>query len=164
MSIKYFDRFKSSDGQGQRGDTIVEVLISIAVISLVLGGAYVTTNRNLLATRAAQERTNAISLVESQLEQIKSLSATDPETLFDPNIPVEFCIAQDRVITGSDTADCRVDTAGAPNEIEPVYNLSITRTGPDANQGYVFEVTNTWEDPSGNQDNQVQMIYRVYER
>lgn len=163
MSIKQLN-FKTKHGDRQRGDTIVEVLISIAVMSLVLGGAYVTTNRNLLATRAAQERTNAISLVESQLEQIKSLSGTDPEVIFDPNVPAEFCITQDRTVAGADSVDCRVDTSGAPTEVEPVYNLLITRTGPDANQGYIFNVTNTWTDPSGRQDNQVQMIYRVYAR
>ena len=43
----------------ERGDTLVEVLIAIAVVSLILGGAFVTTNKNLQATREAQERGNA---------------------------------------------------------------------------------------------------------
>jgi type II secretory pathway pseudopilin PulG len=146
----------------QRGDTIVEVLISIAVISLVMGGAYVTTNRNLLATRAAQERGNALTLVESQLEQIKSLAITDADALFDTNAPAEFCISQDQSIVGAGTADCRVDQSGAPTEAEPVYDLSVTRSGPDANLGYIFEVTNTWVDPSGDHNNEVKMIYRIY--
>lgn len=146
----------------QRGDTIVEVLIAIAVISLVLGGAYVTTNRNLLATRAAQERSNALTLVESQLEQIKSLAVTNADALFDTNAPTEFCITQDQAIVSAGTADCSVDQSGVPTENEPVYHLSVTRTGPDANLGYLFEVTNIWSDPSGDHDNEVKMIYRIY--
>lgn len=148
--------------KNQRGDTIVEVLIAIAVMSLVLGGAYVTTNRNLLATRAAQERSNALTLVESQLEQIKSLAITDAASLFDTNIPTEFCISQDQAIVGADTADCKVDQSGAPTEAEPIYNLSVTRSAPDVNLGYIFEVTNTWVDPSGDHNNEVKMLYRIY--
>lgn len=147
----------------QRGDTIVEVLIAIAVMSLVLGGAYVTTNRNLLATRAAQERGNALTLVESQLEQIKSMAITNPEALFDTNAPAEFCITPDLALVGADAADCQVGQSGAPTETEPIYNLAATRTGPDSNQGYVFEVICTWEDPSGDQINEVKMIYRIYQ-
>ena len=40
----------------QRGDTIVEVLIAIAVIGAVLGGAYVVVNNSANNNQAAQER------------------------------------------------------------------------------------------------------------
>ena len=66
----------------QRGDTLVEVLIAIAVVSLILGGAYVTTNRSLYATRAAQERGNALKLAESQIEQLKGIVASNPTAVF----------------------------------------------------------------------------------
>jgi prepilin-type N-terminal cleavage/methylation domain-containing protein len=145
----------------QRGDTIVEVLIAIAVISMVLAGAYATTNRSLLATRAAQERSNALKLVETQLEQIKGMSVADPDTLFG-NVPGSFCVTPALAIASSNDNACRVDAAGQPNDVEPIYNLSVTRSGPDGQGGYVFTVTSEWVDPSGRHDNQVRTIYRVY--
>ena len=66
-------RIMSAKRLTERGDTIVEVLIAISVMSLLIGGAFVLTNRSLQGTRAAQERLNALKLVESQLEQLKKL-------------------------------------------------------------------------------------------
>jgi prepilin-type N-terminal cleavage/methylation domain-containing protein len=56
----------------QRGDTIIEVLIAIAIGSLILGITYSTMNRSLITGRRAQERSEALKLAESQLERIKS--------------------------------------------------------------------------------------------
>ncbi|MGB4759316.1 MAG: hypothetical protein WBP26_04660 [Candidatus Saccharimonadales bacterium] len=56
----------------QAGDTIVEVLICILVISIVLAAAFTITNSSLLSVRAAQERSQAIKLAESQLERLRT--------------------------------------------------------------------------------------------
>lgn len=56
----------------QTGDTIVEVLIAMAVLSMVLGGAYVASNRSLAVSQQNQERAEALKLVEGQMEQLKS--------------------------------------------------------------------------------------------
>lgn len=154
-------RVTKNTQSSQRGDTIVEVLIAIAVISLVLAGAYATTNRSLLATRAAQERSNALKLVESQLEQIKGMASSNPDALFG-TLPGAFCVAQDQALVDSGNEACAVDASGAPTTTEPIYNLSIERDGPDGEDGYTFTVTNNWEDPSGGQNDQVRTIYRVY--
>lgn len=151
-------------GSAERGDTIVEVLIAMAVISLVLGGAYVTTNRSLLATRAAEERGNALKLAESQLEQLKNIGKTDPDSVFGSGIPNPFCISQELDIVGAANEACRVNSSGAPTEVEPIYNLSVTRSGPDSNDGYMFTATTEWVDPSGDMTDQVRIIYRIYDR
>lgn len=155
-------RFKAQANR-QRGDTIVEVLIAIAVISLVLAGAYVTTNRNLLATRAAQERGNALTLAESQLEQIKSLAVSDPDVLFGAGTPSPFCVTSALSVASASDAACRMDSTGAPTATEPVYSVSVTRDSPDGNGGYLFTVTNRWVDPSGRRTDEVRLTYRVYE-
>lgn len=144
----------------QRGDTIVEVLVAIAVISLVLAGAYVTTNRSLQATRAAQERGHALKLAESQLEQLKALAAMDPDAVFGSATPVPFCVSAELAIVAADDEACRVDASGQPTETEPVYHISIMRSGPQNGQ---FAVTNEWEDPSGRMTENVRLLYRVYE-
>jgi prepilin-type N-terminal cleavage/methylation domain-containing protein len=55
----------------QRGDTIVEVLISIAIIGSLLAATFVVMNINFKATQQAHERTEAVKLAEKQVEQIK---------------------------------------------------------------------------------------------
>lgn len=139
----------------QRGDTIVEVLIAIGVVSLILAGAFVTTNRNLLQTRSAQERGNAQKLVESQIEQIKNAAATDSETIFGTTVPASFCISSSGAVVASSNASCAVNAAGQATSAEPVYHLSVTRSGN------TFTVQNTWSSISGGSNN-VEMKYRLY--
>ncbi len=146
---------------GEGGDTIVEVLIAIAVVSMVLGGAYATTNRSLQASRSAQEQGVALRLVESQLEQLKALADT-PGGLSSP--PASFCVMS----SGGPTTP--VNTAGAGNPCslnsqgttatatdQPVYKMAIIESAPDN-----FQVTSNWFDVSGKVNDFVQMNYKVY--
>lgn len=144
----------------ERGDTLVEVLIAISVVSLILGGAYITTNRSLLATRAAEERGNALKLAESQLEQLKGFAKTDPDAIFGSGTPSPFCIAgQPASVVIATSSECKVDASGQPTGTEPIFTLSITR-GSDIN---TFTVTNEWTDASGRITDNLRLIYRVYE-
>jgi prepilin-type N-terminal cleavage/methylation domain-containing protein len=61
--------------QSQRGDTIVEVMIAMAVASVVLAGAYALTNRNLSITQSTNERSQALQLVQKQIELMRAASA-----------------------------------------------------------------------------------------
>lgn len=146
----------------ERGDTIVEVLIAVAVISMILGGAFVVTNRNFLNTRDAQERGNALKLVEGQVEQLKGLVATDSDLIFGASVPSPFCIVPGNNVTPPSVTDagnaaCHVNSAGVPTGVEPTYNLSIVRTGN------TFTVMNQWTHVRGDITNQVSMKYRLYE-
>lgn len=144
--------------RNQRGDTIVEVLISIAVISLILGGAYVTTNNSLRAERGAQERTDASKLVESQIEALKNLADTGNTAMFNTS---GFCITDGATISTSVSTNntCKFNATGSNNNTtQPVYYINITR---NVN---TFTITNTWDsiENSGGKDT-VQMTYKVYE-
>ena len=144
----------------QRGDTIVEVLISITVISLVLGGAYVTTNKSLQGTRSAQERGNALKLAESQVEQIKGVLATNPSAIFGGATPSPFCVytsGATLTVVAASNANCTVNTAGAATTNEPKFSLAVTRSGND------FTIKNSWVDISGNVTDQLQLAYRAYQ-
>ena len=141
----------------EHGDTIVEVLISIAVLSLILGGAFVTMNNNLQSTRDAQERGNALKLVESQIEQIKNLAASDPDALFAASVPSSFCISSAGAVVASTNAACAVDAAGTANTVEPVFHLVVTRSGN------TFTVRDTWAKLGEFTQNNVEMKYRAYE-
>lgn len=56
----------------ERGDTIIEVLIAIAVVSSVLGISYAIMNRNILTLRDNQERTEALRLAQGQIEALRA--------------------------------------------------------------------------------------------
>ena len=54
----------------QRGDTIVEVLIAVAILAFVVTSASATTTRSSSTVRASQERGEALKLAQSQIEYI----------------------------------------------------------------------------------------------
>jgi type II secretory pathway pseudopilin PulG len=56
--------------KNQTGDTIVEVLLAVAIIAGVLAVSYATMNRNLVNIRDNQERTEATKLAQGQLESL----------------------------------------------------------------------------------------------
>lgn len=142
----------------ERGDTMVEVLIAIAVVSLILGGAYVTTNKSLQATRAAQERSIALKLAESQLERVKGLVASNPTSVFGPSAPSPFCVSSGTGMPVSATdAACAVDSSGLPTTSEPIFHLSVARAGND------FVLTETWFNVSGRVGDSLQLRYRAYD-
>lgn len=141
----------------QKGDTIVEVLIAIAVMTSVLGGAFVMTNRSLQNTRTAQERVNAVKLAESQVELIKNVVATNPDAIFGAGVPAAYCINSAGTVLTSTNAACKVDGAGNATTTQPAFNLSITRSSN------TFTVTNSWVSIRGGGNNSVQMKYRAYE-
>lgn len=137
------------------GDTIVEVLISIAVFGLVLGGAYVTSNRNSLINQASQERLVGSRLAEAQLDLLRSKSSTDLSTFTQNN----FCI-KGTVFYLDSNDNCKVDSSGVHTDQEPIYKLKITRT--DVTNGAVFKVAVTWANVKGTGNDNITYQYGVY--
>lgn len=133
----------------QRGDTIVEVLIAIAIVSLVLTTAYVITNKNTRAIQANQERVQAQHLVESQIELLRTKTLSAPSTCFDASGQ-----------PGSGSACTRSGIAGSGAS----YTLSVA--GPDPITA-VYTVKATWASLTGvrqvsnTDDSSVTMYYRV---
>jgi type II secretory pathway pseudopilin PulG len=132
---------------GSKGDTIVEVMLAIAIVSAVLGGAFVSSNKSLQGARQSQERSEAMKLLEGQLERMKQLSSTPGNNLFTQS--AQFCVNDTPAVRPiSDTVACRQGTDGR-------YAMSITR---NAN---TFTALATWDRIGGGQD-RVQLIYRIY--
>ena len=73
-----------------RGDTIVEVLLAMVVISLVLGASYGIANRSLAIGRAAHEQTEALKIAETQIELLKVETLKSGSSVLTRNDP--FCI------------------------------------------------------------------------
>lgn len=61
--------------KSQRGDTIIEVLIALSVLALILVAGYSISTRSINGVRVSQERSEALRVAESQLEQLRGLSS-----------------------------------------------------------------------------------------
>ena len=61
----------------QRGDTLVEVTLAVAVLAIVLTSAYTVTGRAAKVGQSAKERSQAVALVQQQAEIIQSFAIRD---------------------------------------------------------------------------------------
>lgn len=148
----------------ERGDTIVEVLIAIAIASSVLGATFATMNRNLLLTRDMQEQSEASKLAQGQIEVLKALSDAGQVVAGAPlATAASFCLVGGAVTTvasPSPTSDPATDVwanypAGCTSGF---YHFVIRRDTVDAKL-YRFYVR--WDRVNGKGRNQTQMVFRI---
>lgn len=141
------------------GDTIVEVLIAMAVVSLILGGAFVTTHNSQIGVRNSQEHVEALKLVESQLEQLRDAASPASQIFV---LGTSFCMVND----APTVAGCKQNSASQPGQPDSRYTLKISRactTGcSTGSAGYLFTITATWPQVTGSGNAQEQMVYRLY--
>ena len=65
------------------GDTIVEVLIAIGIVSIVLVGAYSSATRSFNNSRQSQERGEALKFAQTQLEKIKAFASKPTKNVYE---------------------------------------------------------------------------------
>jgi prepilin-type N-terminal cleavage/methylation domain-containing protein len=155
-------RFK---GLGQSGDTLVEVLICILIVSMILTGAYVTTNKSTVRVIDAQERAEALKLGQAQLEQVRQHSKKLAPNVLDQPVSSSFCMVN-TVITSSTDARCRQDRNGNPTTEEPVFAIAIRRQNCSgatlpANCS-LFTIRIDWASIATKTPAHAQITYRLY--
>jgi prepilin-type N-terminal cleavage/methylation domain-containing protein len=64
--------------RAQAGDTIIEVLIVLAILSTSFALAYSTATRGLSAARQAQEHSEALQFISSQVELLRNVDNSSP--------------------------------------------------------------------------------------
>jgi Tfp pilus assembly protein PilV len=134
----------------ERGDTIVEVLIATGIISLVLAGAYVTSNKNTVLMQTSQEREQAQRLIEAQIETLRANKG--------------IAISGHCFNGLTETATCGNFTAsnsGATYTIQVTGPAGINPTCSAV--GCVYTVTAKWSSLGGTKtdDSSVTMYYRL---
>ena len=121
--------------KNNKGETIVEVLISLALIGVTITAAYVSVVTTFHNIQYSQQKQDAVSLAKSQIEQIaaSSTKSTVP--------PSSSCYAPDSY------TDCTYDYA-------PYFVIAITPSpsAPD------YKITVKWKTPS-NSNAVVTMYY-----
>ncbi len=108
----------------ESGDTIVEVLLSMAVLALIMVGAYVTVNRSILSERDAQEHTEALTIAQTQVEDLYRYGnhSIKSNGCFDKNLtpePSTNCyVANDNISAGP--------TSKSSSNPVPAYYYAVT--------------------------------------
>ncbi len=161
---------KTRTGMGQAGDTLVEVLIAILIVSLVLTGAYVTTNRSALGVRNAQEQAEALKLIQGQLEQVRQ-NGTQSADVFAQTAGREFCMIDAEVVDATanpGATSCRQDSSGQPANEQPVYALTVQRndcvdyTPPTGLTCHAFTAKAVWDSVTASGQSTSLITYRLY--
>jgi type II secretory pathway pseudopilin PulG len=140
-----------------RGDTIVEVMVVLAILGLALGICFTTANSSLTITRGAQENAQATSLLQSQIESLRYLaSPTSGQNIF---IPGPFCISSTfTVVPESNEALWNADCVN----VDSTYTLSITYQAVPAPNGRTFTLVGKWPDALGHGVDSATLVYRLY--
>lgn len=166
--------------RNQTGDTIVEVLVAITVVSAMLGVAFVTVNRASNNARQAQERGVATKLLESQVERLKlAATATTGTTIF--NNLKAFCIINQTTVQDNNfslfsvpadpdadnftvnydskctLADDGTEYVAGTSQSNPYY-IVITRSGLSNNN---FTVYCRWPSVNATGNEQASISYRI---
>lgn len=134
----------------QRGDTIVEVLLAIVVVSAVLVGAFAVSNKSSRAVRMAQERSEGTKYAAGAVEIIRDKSeafkGADPK----------FCI------DGSDATIAKPCPEPLSNGVQyyTVVNKLVTAfPPPGVDPPLTYEVTTSWDGLNGKTESVV-LLYR----
>lgn len=128
---------------GEAGDTIVEVMVALAVASLLIGGAMASARQSLQGSQRAGERSEAQKIAESQIEQLRAIGFTTIGS------------ATNFYFNASGSLTAGVGTSGTTGV---VYSLAITRP---TSSDHIFTVTISWPATGGGTDNVI-IRYGVY--
>jgi type II secretory pathway pseudopilin PulG len=159
--------------KNSRGDTIVEVMICIAIIGAVMGGAFSIVNRSTQRIREAQERSEAVARASDQAERLKALYAADKQLICtDTGSPVPLAMGDFSPFIVKDdlTLDCSLSLPGDCNTTGDIDYTGIT-WDPDptnpivvANERRQFVIGAgfcKFDDAGGSIFNAVLFIYRA---
>lgn len=147
------------------GDTIVEVLIAMAVASAVIGSSYVVVNRTLANARQAQEHSAALEIANEQIERISNFVVS-------PADRAEVLSVSYHCASKTDGSLITQTTLNASTlDDESKYNTACLRS--DLPQRYrtafayntttdVFTVTVTWAAATGNGNDRTTLLYKAY--
>jgi prepilin-type N-terminal cleavage/methylation domain-containing protein len=153
----------------RRGDTIIEVMITLAILGLAFSITYASANRSLIIARNAEEHSEVDQYVTSQVELLRNSPGAANEYVNDnPGTP--FCMdTHSDASVGQPVAATTIDLGGhtVPSDdckvgAESFYVISINRSGNGHNNSSYFTVTITWPGAGDLGQQKEQVNYRVY--
>jgi type II secretory pathway pseudopilin PulG len=161
-----------------RGDTIVEVLICIAVLALIVAAAYTLTSRNQITAQQSHERSEALKIANTQLELLRTYAEGRQ---LGPLSNTYFCITISGAVTSitpivtTPTPSAASDNFGAyPSQCQDGtssrykiavwgYNNSHFVDADSSGGKNVFAVTVRWDSIKGGVREEVKTFYTTYD-
>ncbi|HVS58315.1 MAG TPA: hypothetical protein VHD60_01100 [Candidatus Saccharimonadales bacterium] len=137
------------------GDTIVEVMIALAVLGGALGVSYGIANRSLLQSRDAQERTSAVKLLQAQLEQLRSSGSISGTSVFSTS--GKFCFYTDSSSGATGIVSWPNATTAPAKCQQGFYAYSLTRGADDT-----FSAVVQWDNVFGSGKDTATLLYRMH--
>lgn len=140
----------------QAGDTIVEVLIAIAIVSLVLVGAFYVANTSTKTVQDNQEHTEAQQQLQTQVEALRSYLSGIAPAGADGNgnnvIPegAKYCMGNDFLPHAESDPLCVARAVGGTTA-KPTFTRA----------GNIYTFTIRWDSIKGGTGNE-EFIYRAY--
>ncbi len=129
----------------QRGDTLVEVLIAIAILSFVLTSSYAVTSRAIRLGQSARERAQGVAFVSQQAEIIKSYASRDWDNFIDEvdtaGTSGHFNLDTWKPATGELAIPASFQSAAADYKVS--YTSDIERVAGEVRQ-VTFTIKSTW--------------------
>ena len=161
-----------------RGDTILEVLISVAILSLILATIFVVTNNNSQYYVQAGERNEATNLAQSELEKLKLFYANTATDV--PDEGQYFCMSQDGesyILLAKDDAtgvpgdrnddiqfqssiykdECKTDVGDSG--FDQYHRLMYRNRAPNQD---TYESIIRWSAVTGNGVDEVRIVHRLH--
>ena len=151
----------------QTGDTIVEVMVVLAILGLATSISFATANRSLQSARQAQESSMATELLQTQVESLLSLRTGGTIfTVAQPNPPNSsyFCIDTSGAtpVVSAPFGSNAVPGGSFPSAcVIGNYYLSIQYSGPPNDN---FTVEAQWSDVAGQGIDSATVVYGVHQQ
>jgi Tfp pilus assembly protein PilV len=148
-------------GKHERGDTIVEVMISLIVISSILVGAFLVARTSSRNIRSSEEHSQALNLLQGQVELLRTYAIAEPAKT--PKLPTTngtpFCMKDDGTYT---PAACTIPNSA----VNSSYNYTLTvkqikpaNTDPTSRIAATYEFSIKWPAQNGTTSNE-SFLYR----
>jgi type II secretory pathway pseudopilin PulG len=152
-------RRQASLSIGERGDTIVEVLISLIVIASIITGAFIVSRASTQNIRSSQEHTEALQILQGQVEMLRAYGQGNFAALSNHGSP--FCMQQSdgSIQTGN---ACSISNSSNSYKYDIAINRDVDSDGAIAARtlGDTFRLTVAWDALNGTRSTE-SLVYRV---
>jgi prepilin-type N-terminal cleavage/methylation domain-containing protein len=126
-------RMLQGQGRFQRGTTLVEVLIALAIMSTVGASLFYALNVGIIGVNSVSEERTAMDIARSQLEYVKTQNHEQVKAIYSGDNDDADGIEEDRIVQHSPDADYDIevdvvekDITDPPDGIPDCLLITIT--------------------------------------